>query len=100
MDKLLECGGKNCNDCYHREACSEMLRAQGFTLPENYSGSAERCGTFVPAVDVVPRSEVEKIFEEIKMCSEVALMNGHIETPILCIGFGVFAELKKKYKVK
>lgn len=37
------------------------------------------------------------IFEEIEKHSEVALMNGHIETPILCIGFGVFAELKKKY---
>lgn len=38
------------------------------------------------------------IFEEIEKHSEVALMNGHIETPILCIGFGVFAELKKKYE--
>ena len=43
-------------------------------------------------------SEVAReIFEEIEKCSEVALMNGHIETPILCIGFGVLAELKKKY---
>ena len=43
-------------------------------------------------------SEVaEEIFGEIEKCSEVALMNGHIETPILCIGFGVLAELKKKY---
>ena len=43
-------------------------------------------------------SEVaEEIFAEIEKCSEVALMNGHIETPILCIGFGVLAELKKKY---
>jgi hypothetical protein len=39
----------------------------------------------------------EEIFAEIEKCSEVALMNGHIETPILCIGFGVLAELKKKY---
>ena len=38
-----------------------------------------------------------EIFEDIEKHSEVALMNGHIETPILCIGFGVFAELKKKY---
>ena len=30
-----------------------------------------------------------EIFEEIEKYSEVALMNGHIETPILCIGFGV-----------
>ena len=43
-------------------------------------------------------SEVaRKIFEEIEKYVEVALMNGHIETPILCIGHGTFAELKKKY---
>ena len=39
-----------------------------------------------------------EIFEEIEKYVEVALMNGHIETPILCIGHGTFAELKKKYK--
>ena len=38
-----------------------------------------------------------EIFEEIEKYVEVALMNGHIETPILCIGHGTFAELKKKY---
>lgn len=38
-----------------------------------------------------------EIFAEIEKCVEVALMNGHIETPILCIGHGTFAELKKKY---
>ena len=44
------------------------------------------------------KTEVAReIFEEIEKCSEVALMNGHIDTPILCIGFGVLAELKKKY---
>ena len=43
-------------------------------------------------------SEVAReIFEEIEKVVEVALMNGHIETPILCIGHGTFAELKKKY---
>ena len=25
-------------------------------------------------------------------------MNGHIDTPILCIGIGVLAQLKKKYE--
>ena len=40
-----------------------------------------------------------EIFEEIEKYVEVALMNGHIETPILCIGHGTFAELKKKYEV-
>ena len=39
-----------------------------------------------------------EIFAEIEKCSEVSLMNGHIETPILCIGFGVLAKLKKKYE--
>ena len=38
-----------------------------------------------------------EIFEEIEKFLEVALMNGHIETPILCIGFNTFFELKKKY---
>jgi hypothetical protein len=75
----------------------------------------------MPTADVVPRSEYDEllkayavyeeitgikkakkdvareIFEEIEKFLEVALMNGHIETPILCIGFGTFFELKKKY---
>ena len=38
-----------------------------------------------------------EIFEEIEKYVEVALMNGHIETPILCIGHSTFAKLKKKY---
>lgn len=40
-----------------------------------------------------------EIFEEIKKHMEVGLMNGHIETAILCIEFEKFAELEKKYKV-
>ena len=44
------------------------------------------------------KAEVAReIFEEIEKFLEVALMNGHIETPILCIGFGTFFELEKKY---
>ena len=39
-----------------------------------------------------------EIFEEIEKHSEVALMNGHIDTPILCIGIEVLADLKKKHE--
>jgi hypothetical protein len=52
------------------------------------------------AYDLIQRQRAEvarEIFEEIEKFLEVALMNGHIETPILCIGFGTFFELKKKY---
>ena len=44
------------------------------------------------------RDVAREIFEEIDKYSEVALMNGHMDTPILCIGIGVLAELKKKHE--
>lgn len=53
-----------------------------------------------PIFDEITRARADtarEIFEEIEKYVEVALMNGHIETPILCIGYGTFAELKKKY---
>ena len=39
----------------------------------------------------------EKIFAEIKEFMEVALMNGDVQQPILCIGMGAFEAIKKRY---
>lgn len=38
-----------------------------------------------------------EIFEEIEKYSEVAHWNGLLVNPVLCIGVGTLAELKKKY---
>lgn len=38
-----------------------------------------------------------KIFAEIEEFMEVALMNGDVQQPILCIGMGAFEAIKKRY---
>ena len=44
------------------------------------------------------KAEVAReIFAEIEKCLGVALMSWSAGTPVFCIGFDVFAKLKKKY---
>ena len=91
-----------CERCLHYEGCLKRFReAKSNGLYElidetEYFDHADDCDMFITgyrkAEDVA-----REIFEEIEKYVEVALMNGHIETPILCIGHGTFAELKKKY---
>lgn len=42
-----------CKDCIHEKACVEMLKAMGYTVNEDFRGSAERCDTFENKADVV-----------------------------------------------
>ncbi|MBO5969304.1 MAG: hypothetical protein J6S14_12490 [Clostridia bacterium] len=56
---------KTCKNCFHYHACSEMLRVQGYVLPENHAGNAEKCDTFVATIDVVPKTEVDRLEAEV-----------------------------------
>lgn len=69
-----------CKDCFHWEACKEMYEAMGNSLPGDFSGSAERCNTFVPSADVVPKSEIDELKTKLEgyrqVCGEILIKNG------------------------
>ena len=77
-----------CENCLYKRNCQYLAK--------HHHSIIDSCTAFKSEADL--RAEVAmEIFEEIEKYVEVALMNGHIETPILCIGHSTFAELKKKY---
>ena len=78
-----------CNECIHKEIC-QFYNALGCKV------LCQECGFFINTADVVPKSEVEKIFEEIE-----ELINHHYYEWDFCyyddeLGED-FDELKKKY---
>ena len=77
-----ECMPEFCPSCFARMYCK--LDGEEYAKVESFRREKEA-------------RLAREIFEEIEKFLEVALMNGHIETPILCIGFGTFFELKKKH---
>lgn len=81
---------KTCKNCFHYQACREMLRVQGYVLPENHTGNAERCDTFVAATDVVPRSDYELERDKVSKL-EVGLLRASTR----CIELGATLELMK-----
>ena len=72
----------------------ELIKALRYDREQYEKGYADGC---IGSTAAIKAEVAREIFEEIEKHCEVALMNGHIETPILCIGFDVLAELKKKY---
>lgn len=66
-------------------------------LPDDlpYKGSVKRVLIQAPTADVVPKSEVAKIFEEIEKAFTVKY--SMCTNPVLVLDSLSFAELKKKY---
>lgn len=86
------CNFKNCRYCFDGN-CYSADKYENCQLTDLHSEIAK----LTVDLDNAKAEVAREIFEEIEKCSEVALMNGHIETPILCIGLGTLAELKKKF---
>ena len=92
-----------CNECIHKEIC-QFYNALGC------KALCQECGFFINQADVVPKSEVEKIFEEIdsifqkqfEKCSEnteLKLLEPLLQAERFVINemWHEVAELKKKY---
>ena len=61
---------RNCKRCFHYKACKEVASHSGY-IDINYTES--QCKHFIPTADVVPKSEVEKIFAELEGEIKLAL---------------------------
>ena len=77
---------KDCDKCYHRYACA------GDTDKWNYYGE---CPHYISAADVVPKSEVEEIFELFEELVDV--QDSLLMEESLIYLPRKLAELKKKY---
>ena len=69
----------------------ELLNRLPDDLP--YKASVKRVLIQAPTADVVPKREVEKIFEDIKEIGSF----GEPIVDYICMSFDELAELKKKY---
>ena len=56
----------------------------------------ENCGNYIPIADVVPKSEVKNIFEEIEKSADIQFDEYGLDRSMVII-YDDFAELKKKY---
>ena len=77
----------SCKECLHYKPCKDWAIDcfHGNSIfPYEAETAKELCEYYTPTADVVPKSEVEKIFDEIENC-----VIGIIEPS--------FQELKKKY---
>ena len=82
-----------CKECLHYDVCS-VFRSLSARIILAGNKADERCKLF-KAADVVPRSEVAKIFAEI----ESLMLDGEIggKYPAKVISPDRYSELKKKY---
>ena len=85
-----------CNECIHKEIC-QFYNALGCKV------LCQECGFFINKADVVPKSEVEKIFNDVE---KIILENtypyfdkdGRPRNIWKAVsGYDALAELKKKY---
>lgn len=75
-----------CKECLHYDICEIMHEQYG--ISKVYPS---QCGYYKPAADVVPRAEVEKIFEEIDRYLIPK------QPPFVEMDYIKFLEVKQKY---
>lgn len=75
----------------------ELVKALKYDRDQYRKGFEDGCkGT----IDKIKAEVAREIFAEIEKYSEVSHWNGLLGNPVLCIGVGTLAELKKKYTEK